>query len=93
MRLMAANSERKWKEKLKEWNFDKNISSIHMSILVAKAEKRVREDGKETVFFHGLSQIARERVEQFKRRKTTQGIDAVSPSAGMCNISKARLWR
>jgi hypothetical protein len=75
-------SERKWKEKLKEWRFEKNISATDMSIIVAKAEKRVREEGKETVFFHGQSEITRERIEQFKRRKTTKAVEEALPSAG-----------
>jgi hypothetical protein len=75
-------SERKWKEKLKEWRFEKNISGTDMSIIVAKAEKRVREEGKETVFFHVQSEITRERIEQFKRRKTTKAVEEALPSAG-----------
>ena len=54
-----------------------------MSILTAKAEKRARVEGKETIFFHGSSEITRERLEQFKRRKTTKEIAPVSPTAGM----------
>jgi hypothetical protein len=75
-------SERKWKEKLKEWRFEKNISATDMNIIVAKAEKRVREEGKETVFFHGQSEITQERIEQFKRRKTTKAVDEVLPNVG-----------
>ncbi|TVY25108.1 hypothetical protein LHYA1_G005969 [Lachnellula hyalina] len=43
-------SVRKWKNKLKDWGFDKNIPAQDMQILVAKAEKRARDDGKETIF-------------------------------------------
>lgn len=67
---------------MKEWRFEKNISATDLSIIVAKAEKRVREEGKQTVFFHGNSEITRERIEQFKRRKTTKVIEAGSPSPG-----------
>ncbi|KAE9382026.1 hypothetical protein N431DRAFT_322170, partial [Stipitochalara longipes BDJ] len=74
-------SVRKWKEKLKEWNFDKNISASDMSIIVSKAEKRAREEGKETAFFHGGAQITRERIEQFKRRKNFREDIAMLPSA------------
>jgi hypothetical protein len=88
---MFKGSERKWKEKLKEWNFDKKISARDMNILVAKAEKRVREDGKETTFFHGGSQITKERIDQFKRRKTTKDIEAPLPSAGKLNGLQTRL--
>jgi hypothetical protein len=57
-----------------------------MQILVAKAEKRARDEGKETVFLHGGSEIGPERFDHFKRRKTTQAMEAASPSAGMLNL-------
>lgn len=60
-----------------------------MGIVVAKAEKRAREEGKETIFFHGEAQITPERIEQFKRRKTTQRLEPMSPGAGTCTISEA----
>jgi hypothetical protein len=44
-------SERKWKAKFKEWKFDKNISATDMNMVLAKAEKRTREEGKDTGFF------------------------------------------
>ena len=81
-------SERKWKEKLTEWKFDKNISATDMNVLVAKAEKRLHEEGKETVFYMGTSQITRERIEQFKRRKVTKEIQTVSPEAGAWKSSR-----
>ena len=81
-------SERKWKEKLKEWGFEKHISATDMSIIVAKAEKRVREEGKETVFFHGQSEITPQRIERFKRRKTTKAVEDMLPSAGTLKRSK-----
>ncbi|KAN0121948.1 hypothetical protein V8E51_000274 [Hyaloscypha variabilis] len=74
-------SVRKWKEKLKEWNFDKNISASDMTIVLSKGEKRAREEGKETAIFHGGTPITRERIEQFKRRKTCRKDIEVSPSA------------
>jgi hypothetical protein len=74
---------RKWKEKLKEWNFDKNISASDMTIVLSKVEKRAREEGKDTVIFHGGTSITRERIEQFKRRKICRKDIEVSPSAGM----------
>jgi tetratricopeptide (TPR) repeat protein len=71
---------------LKTWNFDKNVSATDMGIVAAKAEKRAREEGKETIFFYGESQILPERIEYFKRRKTTKLADAASPSAGRFQI-------
>jgi hypothetical protein len=89
MRLKSEDSERKWKEKLKEWKFEKNIPANDMSFIVAKAEKRAREEGKETIFFHRETQVTRERIEQFKRRKITKGRDVLSldsPGAGRHSI-------
>jgi len=80
------HSERKWKSKLKEWGFDKHIPAKDMQVLVAKAEKRARDEGKETVFFQGEAEIAPKRFENFKRRKTTHTMEAVSPSAGILNL-------
>jgi hypothetical protein len=92
MRLTYDHSERKWKEKLKEWKFDKNISATDMSVLVAKAGKRMRDEGKRTVFFLGESQITRERIEQFKRRKLTREIDDISAEAGKCDYTTIKTW-
>jgi hypothetical protein len=92
MRLTYDHSERKWKEKLKEWKFDKNISAADMSILVAKAAKRMHNEGKRTVFFLGESQITRERIEQFKRRKLTREIDDISAEAGKCDYTIIKTW-
>jgi hypothetical protein len=88
--LTSVYSERKWKEKLTEWNFDKNISATDMNVLVAKAEKRLHEEGKETVFYMGTFQITRERIEQFKRRKVTKEIQTVSPEA--CEWKSSRIF-
>lgn len=55
-------SERKWKLKLKEWGFEKYLSSAAMKILVAKAERRAVVEHKDTVFFHGKTQITPERI-------------------------------
>jgi hypothetical protein len=68
--------------KVDEWNLKKNIPAKDMGILVAKAKKRERDQGKETVFFHGDSQVAPDRFQHFKRRKTTVMIDTASPTAG-----------
>ena len=90
IKLTFENSERKWKGKLKEWMFEKNVSATDMSIIAAKAEKRARE-GKETVFFHGHSEITRERIDQFKRRKTTKAVEPISPSAGTAHTQRRDL--
>jgi hypothetical protein len=69
--------------KLKEWSFKKYLPSADMSIIVAKAEKRASDEGKETIFFHNETQIAYEKIEHFKRKKNTNAAEAASPSAGM----------
>jgi hypothetical protein len=82
MTLKSETSERKWKEKLKEWRFDKKISASDMRFVVAKAAKRARDEGKETIFFLGEAPILPDRIEQFKKRKTNRNTEPVSPNAG-----------
>jgi len=72
-------SERKWKEKLKEWGFQKHLSSVSMDYIVAKAVKRVREEGKDTIFYHHDSEVPHLLIEEFKKRRM---VKAVSPNAG-----------
>ncbi|KAE9378380.1 hypothetical protein N431DRAFT_541859 [Stipitochalara longipes BDJ] len=73
-------SPRKWKDKLKEWGFEKNLSESDMRIVVAKVDKR-KMAGKETsVFLNGV-QMPTTKIDNFKRRKTVRESDPASPSA------------
>jgi hypothetical protein len=81
-------SERKWKEKLKEWGFQKNLPASDMAILVSKREKRLRDDGKDTTFYlksglegSDLVEVRVEKLENFKKRKIAHIIQPSSPSA------------
>ncbi|PVH87417.1 hypothetical protein DL98DRAFT_525470 [Cadophora sp. DSE1049] len=74
-------SPRKWKMKLKEWRFEKNLSKHDMEIIVAKARKRTRDESKDTIFYYGSTQIRPERIENFKKRKTASGKYVVSSRA------------
>ncbi|KAH7327110.1 Clr5 domain-containing protein [Rhexocercosporidium sp. MPI-PUGE-AT-0058] len=64
-------SLRKWKMKIKEWKFEKNLPANEMKFIAAKADKRKAEDGKETIFFRGNIMIGLERLRNFKKRKLT----------------------
>lgn len=64
-----------------------------MSIVVAKSDKRARDEGKETVFFHGETLITRQRIEQFKRRKTWKAAEPISPSVGEYKGSTPYIWK
>jgi hypothetical protein len=75
-------SERKWKDKLKEWKFEKNISAADMNVLVTKCGKRKRDEGKDTTFFHMGKEIKLEKLENFKKRKSTKTMEVVSSTAG-----------
>ena len=59
-----------------------------MKIVVAKVDKRSRE-GKKTVVSHAGSEITKDRVKNFKRRKTVKDAEAVSPSTGKYLLSGA----
>ena len=52
-----------------------------MKIVVSKVDKRSRE-GKQTVASHAGSGITKERIKNFKKRKTVKDSNAASPSAG-----------
>ncbi|KAL2060740.1 hypothetical protein VTL71DRAFT_9382 [Oculimacula yallundae] len=75
-------SPRKWKMKLKEWNFEKYFPATIMSFAVAKTEKRKNDEGKETIFYHGDSLIPSEKIEHFKRRKMSSKARIASPDPG-----------
>lgn len=57
-----------WKLKLKEWGYKKNISTRVMSWIAAKGEARKLE-GKDTNFFSNGTEVKKERIENFKRRR------------------------
>jgi hypothetical protein len=78
--LISIHSVRTWKSKLKEWNYEKYLTSNDMNIISAKAKKRKNEDGKETVFYHWDSEISFERIERFRKAPKTSGM--ASPGAG-----------
>lgn len=76
------HSLRKWKDKLKEWNYDKYLSKDEMKFIVTKQEKR-KAEGKETIFVRGGQEISSDRIEGFKRRKVNEVENDASPDAGM----------
>ncbi|PQE10459.1 hypothetical protein CJF30_00010430 [Rutstroemia sp. NJR-2017a BBW] len=79
---------RKWKEKMKEWGFEKHISKRDMNIIVAKQQQRHME-GKDTIFMHCSNEVSAERIETFKRRKVANESLPISPSTDdtlpLCN--------
>ncbi|MCJ1306284.1 hypothetical protein MMC08_009104 [Hypocenomyce scalaris] len=73
-------NERAYKDRLKQWKFEKNLKASDMKILVAKAYKRAREDNKGTKFRFRGREMDREKMDRFKKR-TTQEEELASPSA------------
>jgi hypothetical protein len=63
-----------------------------MKIVVAKAEKRMR-DGKDTIFVHNGLVMPHERIENFKRRKTVRESDPASPGAGRVPTTILRVYK
>jgi hypothetical protein len=53
-----------------------------MRVLIAKGEKRKRDEGKETRFFYSGTEIKPERFENFKKRNNTKYMDVASPTVG-----------
>ncbi|PVH83905.1 hypothetical protein DL98DRAFT_569297 [Cadophora sp. DSE1049] len=87
-------SKRKWKMKIKEWNFEKNLPANEMSYITAKADKRKAEDDKDTIFVRGTIKILPERIRNFKKRKLTAADTAELPiivepcSEGLASIKE-----
>ena len=75
------SSERKYKAKIKEWGFEKNIGLSDMMVISAKAAKRARE-GKDTLILIGEVPMDPRRLETFKKRKVVKESMPESPSAG-----------
>jgi hypothetical protein len=65
-------SLRKWKMKLKEWNFEKNLKKSQMDVLVAKAAKRSRDENKDTIFYYGSTEISNQKIRNFKKRRMVE---------------------
>jgi hypothetical protein len=61
------SSERRWKDKFREWGYTKNITRDEMQFVVAKDKER-REEGKDTNWFYRDTIITTKRIENFKRR-------------------------
>jgi hypothetical protein len=61
-------SERKFKEQLKNWTFEKNITATEMGFIAAKEESRSREKGKSTTFYSRGTKINPKRIDAFKKR-------------------------
>jgi hypothetical protein len=76
-------SPRKWKMKLKEWNFVKHLTAKEMAIIVAKKDKRARELNKDTVFLHHGSRISRKKIEKSKRRRAPENAEDAPQCASM----------
>ncbi|KAE9382099.1 hypothetical protein N431DRAFT_321006 [Stipitochalara longipes BDJ] len=63
-----APSERKFKEKIKEWKFEKYLSTEEAKFIAMKSKAR-EEQGKDTTFYkHGIK-VDQKRVEQSAKRK------------------------
>jgi hypothetical protein len=68
--LRSANpsSERKFKEKIKEWKFEKNLSKEEAKFIAAKGKAR-EEAGKATKFYKNGVEVDQKRVERSAKRK------------------------
>jgi hypothetical protein len=62
-------SARKFKEKIKEWKFEKYLTAEEMKFIAAKAETRARERGKGTEFYKHGAKINQKRIEKSAKRK------------------------
>jgi hypothetical protein len=65
------SSPRKWKQKLKEWGFEKYVGASNRQFVLEKLISRQKREGKDTLFFHGGTQIPANKIEAFRRRRNS----------------------
>ena len=77
--------EQAYKQTLRRWEVGKNIPASAMSFMVAKAEARRKEEGKETVFYWHDRPVQPKKLDRFKRRTSRGGgeKDQWPPAAGI----------
>ena len=68
MLILGFDSERKFKEKIKQWNFEKYLSTEETKFMVRKAKLR-EENGKGTTFYKNSGKIDPKRIEKSAKRK------------------------
>lgn len=69
---------------MKEWGWHKNIPQCDMQWIVAKGMKRAQE-GKDTDYFYGETQVTAQKIENFKRRKTGEVPDSMRELFSFCH--------
>jgi hypothetical protein len=53
-----------------------------MDLIVAKAEKQLREEGKETTFYHSGVQLPWEKIQTFNKRRVALVVDVWDGNPG-----------
>ncbi|KAN0089685.1 hypothetical protein V8E51_019945 [Hyaloscypha variabilis] len=79
-------SERKFKEQLKSWEFEKNITAVDMGFIAAKQSSRIKEEGKCTMFYSRGIEINPKRIDAFKKR-INQPTEEIENTATPQNIT------
>jgi hypothetical protein len=80
-------SEKLYKAKFKEWNWQKNLPVDTALFMKEKAKRRKREEGKETVFSFGGKVWDNNRIEstatRAKKSKTSEDTESKSHNSGL----------
>lgn len=76
------HSPRAYKDKLKQWGMEKNISAQDMEFMLGKASKRQRERNVKTAFRNRNQWIEFERLQRASKRRNLDLEDWPTPSYG-----------
>ena len=82
--LLTSCRAKQYKEQFKLWGWQKYLPGGKAQWIVKKADKRKREDGKDTVFYYGGRMWPKERAEASAKRSKAQDTDSVA--MGECLI-------
>lgn len=66
---------------MREWGFDKNMTS-NIKFMLSKAEKRAWDEGKETQFTRDGIAVPAETLEQIKRTMLSDSAEHLFPVVG-----------
>ena len=78
-RLANRDRTKLYKDRFKMWGWQKNLPGPHAQWMTLKANKRKRDDGKETVFFYGGLKWDKSKVQKsaLRSKKVSTGTDVI----------------
>lgn len=88
--ILLRRSDKLYKLQFKKWDWQKNLPASHSRFMVAKSNKRRREENKETVFLYGSQQWDRSKFTTLVR---TGKNETAMQAEGMFSVKTRTFYR